>query len=167
MIKNEATKYLDDEKITGLRGAFEHRATWLYFLLKHAKEKGLQWDDFSRDAVRECGHYHGKEKIIANCPKYEDFREFFKAFISEDVAKVLELEVIEKTEDKLYMDFHYCPLVTAWQKLGCTQEEIEQLCDIAMEGDRGVAETLGFDFEIKSKIAEGANTCRIDFNKKK
>ena len=35
--------------------------------------------------------------------------------------------------DTLYLDFHYCPLVKAWQKAGCTDEEIARLCDIAMQ----------------------------------
>ena len=36
-------------------------------------------------------------------------------------------------DDSLYLDFHYCPLVKAWQKAGCTDEEIARLCDIAMQ----------------------------------
>ena len=34
------------------------------------------------------------------------------------------------SDDTLYLDFHYCPLVKAWQKAGCTDEEIARLCDI-------------------------------------
>ena len=64
------------------------------------------------------------------------------------------------------VSYTHLPLVTAWQKLGCSQEDIEKLCDIAMDGDRGIAEEMGFDFKIISKIAEGADTCRIEFSKK-
>ena len=49
---------------------------------------------------------------------------FLEVFIGEEQAKVLELEILDKAEDHLLMDFHYCPLVTAWEKLGCSQEDI-------------------------------------------
>ena len=29
---------------------------------------------------------------------------------------------MENTDDTLYLDFHYCPLVKAWQKAGCSDE---------------------------------------------
>ena len=31
-------------------------------------------------------------------------------------------------------------IVNAWQKLGATPEEIDHLCDIAMEGDRAIGD---------------------------
>lgn len=66
------------------------------------------------------------------------------------------------------MDFHYCPLVEAWQKLGCSDEEIEVLCDIAMNGDRGIASVFDdFKFSLGKTIAQGHNCCEIRFNKKK
>ena len=43
-------------------------------------------------------------------------------------------------DGKLSVDFHYCPLVAAWKKLGATDEECAVLCDIAMDGDRGICE---------------------------
>ena len=36
----------------------------------------------------------------------------------------------DAADGTLYLDFHYCPLVKAWQKAGCTDEEIARLCDI-------------------------------------
>ncbi len=165
-IKNEATKYLDDVATDKTRAAIEHRATWFYLLLDEARKRGLEWDDFARAAIGRCGHFHGQKKIKENCPDYEDMTKFLEVFIGEEQAKVLELEMLDESKDHLLMDFHYCPLVTAWQKLGCSQEDIEKLCDIAMDGDRGIAEEMGFDFKIISKIAEGADTCRIEFSKK-
>lgn len=34
------------------------------------------------------------------------------------------MDVVESTDDTLYLDFHYCPLVKAWQK-GATYPEIK------------------------------------------
>lgn len=166
-IKNEATKYLDDVTATSMRGAIEHRATWFYLLLNEARKRGLDWDDFAREAIKCCGHFHGQKKIIEPCPEFEDMRKFYDAFIGPQMEKVLEVEIIEKTEDNMTLDFHYCPLITAWEKLGCSTEDIEHLCDIAMDGDRGISEEIGFDFVIDKKIAEGDDVCRIRFSKKK
>ena len=165
-IKNNATKYMDDVTTGMVRGAIEPRATWFYLLLDEARKRGLEWDDFARAAIGSCGHFHGQKKIKDNCPDYEDMTKFLEVFIGEEQAKVLELEILDKAEDHLLMDFHYCPLVTAWEKLGCSQEDISHLCDIAMDGDRGIADELGFDFKILRKIADGDDTCRIEFNRK-
>lgn len=161
-INNEPKKYKDDAT-NALRGAIEHRATWMYLLLDEARKNGLSWDDFARKAISKCGLYHGNAKIKDNCPDYKDLTKFLKPFISDETMKVLEVEVLKAEKDELELDFHYCPLVTAWQKLGCSQEDMEHLCDIAMDGDRGIAKECGLDFTIHSKIAEGADSCRISF----
>lgn len=166
VIKNQPSKYLDDVTTTAVRGAIEHRATWFYLLLDEARKRGLQWDTFARDAVSRCGHFHGQKKIKENCADYEDMTKFLEVFIGQEQAKVLELEILDKSQDHLLLDFHYCPLVAAWEKLGCSQEDMEMLCDIAMDGDRGIANEVGFDFKILKKIAEGHDTCRIEFSKK-
>jgi hypothetical protein len=58
-------------------------------------------------------------------------------------------------------------LVSAWKKLGATSEEIEQLCDIAMDGDRGIAEQFAdFGFSLGETIAAGDPVCQIRFDLK-
>ena len=91
---------------------------------------------------------------------------FLEVFIGEEQAKVLELEILDKAEDHLLMDFHYCPLVTAWEKLGCSQEDIAHLCDIAMDGDRGICEKMNFDFYLGKTIAKGDDICEVRITKK-
>ncbi len=164
-IKNNETKFQNDITISTLRGAMEHRATWFYLLLDEARKRGLEWDDFARCAINACGHFHGNSKIKDKCPQYKDMTKFIDAFISEETTKAFEAEVTELSPDSMAMEFHYCPLVSAWEKLGCTKEEIEQLCDIAMDGDRGIAEEMGFDIEISKKIADGDGYCRLKFTK--
>jgi len=46
--------------VSEVRKAIEHRATWMYLLLKEARKRGLDWDDFAREAVRETGCFHGQ-----------------------------------------------------------------------------------------------------------
>ena len=164
-INNTPHKYQDDPEAKLLRGAIEHRATWMYLLMDEAKKQGLDWNDFARKAIFRCGHFHGEHKIKDNCPNYENLEEFYPVFLNEPTEKTLEVEILEKTPDFLHLDFHYCPLVAAWEKLGCTPEEIALLCDIAMDGDRGIAEECGLDITIEKKIAEGDDTCRLAFRK--
>lgn len=69
------------------------------------------------------------------------------------------------TDHELSVDFHYCPLVAAWKKLGATDEECSVLCDIAMDGDRGICEKMGFDFHLGKTIANGDDICEVRIKK--
>jgi len=152
---------------TEVRKAIEHRATWMYLLLKEARERGLEWDDFAREAIRNTGSIHGllkKEKMA----DHSSMEEFQTVFAGETSRGVFEMEIVKEDQDSYHLDFHYCPLVNAWQKLGASPEDIEHLCDIAMDGDRGVAgEFEDFEFTLGHTIAEGDSVCQIRFDKRK
>ncbi len=150
-----------------VRKAIEHRATWMYLLLKEARERGLDWDDFGRAAVRATGAIHGqaRREDMEVPSSMEEFSRTFAAGVSRDV---FEMEVVAADQERYYLDFHYCPLVKAWEKLGATPEDIEQLCDIAMDGDRGIAEQFpDFQFHLGETIAAGHPVCQIRFDLKK
>ncbi len=153
--------------VAEVRKAIEHRATWMYRLLKEARDRGLEWDDIGRKAVRDTGHFHGELRR----EKMEDptsMREFSTVFAAGTSRDVFEMEVLEADEEKYYLDFHYCPLVSAWEKQGASPEEIEHLCDIAMEGDRGMVDQFPeFKFTLGKTIAQGYPVCQIRFDKKK
>ena len=80
---------------------------------------------------------------------------------------VYEMKIRSCTDDELFIDFHYCPLVKAWQKQGCSDEEIRILCDQAMCGDRGIAESFGAELQLPATIANGDGICKIRFMRKK
>ena len=61
----------------------------------------------------------------------------------------------------LNIDFHYCPLAKAWQKQGCSDEEIQLLCNQATCGDRGIAESFGCELDLPSTIAWGIVSARF------
>ena len=78
------------------------------------------------------------------------------------------MEVVEKTEEKLEIHFHYCPYVTEWVKQGRTPEEIANLCEVTMEGDHEFAKAFpGLKFELKGTIADGLPVCTLCFTKRK
>lgn len=158
MINNVPEK--KSEHIEDMRGAFEHRAAWMYLLIKEAQKRGLDYS-FAHDAIRNCGCYHGDNKYT----KTDDMLEFAKEFANQNVVDIFQMDV-DAQADHMNIDFHYCPLVAAWKKLGATDEECAELCQIAMDGDRGIASTFPhFEFHLGKTIAAGDDVCEIRFKK--
>lgn len=158
MIKNVPEQ--KDEHIEDMRGAIEHRAAWMYLLIKEAQKCGLDYS-FAHEAIRKCGCYHGDNKYT----KTDDLVEFSKEFANKNVVNIFQMDV-NAEPDHLDIDFHYCPLVAAWKKLGATDDECAELCQIAMDGDRGIASTFPkFEFHLGKTIAAGDDICEIRFKK--
>lgn len=158
MIKNVPEQ--KSEHIEDLRAAFEHRAAWMYLLIKEARKQGLDYS-FAHDAIRSCGCFHGDNKYT----KTDDLVAFSKEFANQNVIDVFQMDVTAEP-DHMDIDFHYCPLVAAWKKLGATDEECAELCQIAMDGDRGIASTFpDFEFNLGKTIASGDDICEVRFKK--
>jgi len=149
--------------LKAIRGTLEHRATWLYLLLKEAEKKGVHWEDIGYPAVRACGNMHGRE--LVDLGGTNSLKGLKKKLFTLPAQLVFEMKILESTDSKLSIDFGYCPLVAAWQKMGCNDDEIVRLCDIAMEGDRGIAESFGGKMALGGTIAAGDKKCRIRFIK--
>ncbi|MBI9083702.1 MAG: L-2-amino-thiazoline-4-carboxylic acid hydrolase [Desulfobacterales bacterium] len=149
--------------IKAVRGTLEHRATWLYLLVKEAEKKGIGWEEIGYPAIRACGHIHGEN--LVDLSSTSSLKGLKKKLFTLPAQMVFDMKILEVTDNKLSIDFGYCPLVAAWQKLGCTDKEIERLCDIAMEGDRGIAESFGGKLELGGTIAHGDEKCQIRFMK--
>jgi hypothetical protein len=162
-----------------LRNFFEHRALWLYFLYDEARKNGIKPETFAPAAIRRCGIYHGMRALTgkdiaaqtagttasaeaagASC------RLLRKKLFTSIGRAVFEMKFVKLDDDAFDVDFHYCPLVNAWQKQGCSDEEIDRLCDWAMEGDRGIAEVFGCELELKKTIAKGDGVCQIRFKRR-
>ena len=158
-VKNEP-KYKNG-LLQAIRAQLEHRAYWLYLLCDEAQKRGLDPRDFASDAVKRCGLTHGADLVKkGNTDSLKGLR---KTLFTKPAQLVFEMKIQESTDDKLSIDFHYCPLVKAWQKQGCTDEEIRVLCDHAMCGDRGIAESFGCELDLPSTIANGDDICQIRF----
>lgn len=160
-IKNHPT--VNEPEVLNMRSALEHRATWMSLLIDEIRKNGADWESMARQAIRRCGVFHGNHKFSYTA----DMQAFADQFASELYRKIFEMDVKELTQDRFVIEFNYCPLVTAWQKLGRPEEEIETLCDIAMEGDRGIADVFkDFTFELGNTIAKGGRCCEIVFTRK-
>jgi len=170
-IKNIAKK--NGFLVRNLRNFFEHRALWLYFLCDEARKKGIKPENFAPAAIRRCGIYHGmraltgKDTAVQTAGAKGGSCRLLQKKLFPSVGKaIFEMKFLKLDDDAFDIDFYYCPLVTAWQKQGCSDEEIDKLCDWAMEGDRGIAEAFGCDLELKKTIAKGDGVCQIRIKRK-
>ena len=58
--------------------------------------------------------------------------------------------------------------MAAWKKQTNDEKDIEKLCDIAMDGDRGIVSMFpDFEFVLEETIAQGKPVCRIIITRKK
>ncbi len=153
-----------DSHIEAIRNAIEHRATWMYLLMDEARKRGLDWEDFGRQAVLRCGRFHGSTKF----PKTDSIKTFGEAFVTEDLKKVFDMKVLQCDEEAFTVEFSYCPLLSAWLKQTDNEKDIALLCDIAMDGDRGIVkEYPEFAFDLEKTIACGDAVCRLTISKAK
>ena len=148
--------------IRSIRELLEHRALWMYLLCDEAKKKGLPPEEYAPEAIKRCGIYQGAE-LRKKAGGGDSLKGLKKTLFSKFAQWVFEMDIKRCTDDNLDIDFHYCPLVKAWQKQGCSDEEIELLCDHAMCGDRGIAESFGCTLQLHKTIAKGDEICEIRF----
>ncbi|HOV94770.1 MAG TPA: L-2-amino-thiazoline-4-carboxylic acid hydrolase [Spirochaetales bacterium] len=161
-IKNKAT--LHEDKIELARSCIEHRATWMALTYAEMEKAGVDAEKITRAAVRKCGNIHGL-RFREQCKNPDDLVEFAGIFLTEDGRKNFEMNVHDVDHDNIKSDFHYCPLVSAWQKLGLDDDTIALFCDIAMDGDRGIAESMRITLDLGDTIAKGCDTCKLHFHK--
>ena len=151
-----------EEYVQKVRGAMQHRAQWLYLLLDEAKKRGADWEDAARAATSRCGCFQGAD-LNACWEDHSSLKSFAQVFADEDFQKYFDMEILESTDGLLWIKFHHCPLVAGWQAIGCSDQEVAKLCDIAMDGDRNIAKSCGLDFELGETIAEGGSCCELTF----
>jgi hypothetical protein len=149
--------------IKAIRGLLEHRAAWLYLLLDEAQKRGYSTEDFAKSAIMRCGCFQGDQLIATAGTK--SLKRLKKMLFTLPARLVFEMKILACTDDQLDIDFHYCPLVAAWQARGVADEEIAKLCDIAMQGDRGIAMSFGCELELGETIAKGHRKCEIRFKR--
>ena len=149
--------------LQAIRAQLEHRAHWLYLLCDEAQKRGLDPRDFGSAAVKRCGLSQGDDLVRKGGT--DSLKGLRKTLFTKPAQLVFEMKILESTDDKLSIDFHYCPLVKAWQKAGCTDEEIAMLCDIAMCGDHGIGECYGSVLDLPKCIAKGDDVCSLRYRK--
>ena len=156
---------LKNPLLMAIREQLEHRALWMYLLCDEARKKGLNPEEYAPAAIKRCGLYQGAN-LVQKGGMGKSLKGLKKALFGKAAQWVFEMKIQRCTDDNLDIDFHYCPLVKAWQKQGCSDEEIQLLCDHAMCGDRGIAESFGCKLDLPKTIAKGDGVCQIRFVRK-
>jgi len=157
-----------DEMAAVNRKQIEHRATWMALIYDEMVKAGIDGEAVIRRAIKRCGQIHGEDmkKRCDNPNKIEDFK---KAFLNDVGMKTFEMQVVDDDASNetasFNIDFHFCALVNAWKKLGLDDKTCALLCDMAMDGDRSIAEVMGFQFELGWTIAQGCPDCQLRFRK--
>ena len=162
-IKNEAR--IRNPLIVAIREQLEHRALWMYLLCDEAEKKGLTSTEYAPEAIHRCGLYQGAG-LRQKAGGGSSLKGLKKTLFSKIAQWVFEMKILRCDDDHLDIDFSYCPLVKAWQKQGCTDQQIQTLCDHAMCGDRGIGESFGCELQLPATIARGDQVCKIRFVRK-
>lgn len=161
-IKNEGNKV--DEKIGINRAQIEHRATWMGLIYDEMTKIGIDAEPILRKAIRRCGNIHG-DMFKKMCKDPSNLNEFEQVFFNEIGVNTFNMKNITSDNDNATSEFNYCALVNAWQKLGFDDATCDKLCDIAMDGDRGIADAMGMKLDLNNTIAKCNKTCDLHFHK--
>lgn len=161
IVKNEPR--IKTPLTVGIREQLEHRALWMYLLTDEAQKKGLAREDYVPDAIKRCGLYQGAN-LVEKGGMGTSLKGLKKALFGFFAQRVFEMDIVRCDDDHLDIDFHYCPLVKAWQRQGCSDEEIAIMCDHAMCGDRGIGECFNAVLDLPSTIAKGGETCQLRYH---
>lgn len=153
-----------DEKVEAVRSAIEFRAVWMGLIYDEMRKAGVDAEDIIRKAIRRCGReIHGVRAANTVEGRPLDGPDIEKFSFNELMRKVFEMNPVTSDKDNADAYLNYCPLVAAWQKMGFDDETIDLLCDMTMEGDKGVADANGFKLHLGSTIGSGCEKCNIHF----
>ena len=146
------------------RAQIEHRATWMGLMYDEMKKAGLDAEGIIRRAIKRTGRIHG-ENLRKQCVDPNNCEDFRNVFVGDLGIKSFNMHNISSDKDNVKTNFQYCALVSAWQKLNFDDDTIALLCDMAMDGDRTIAETMGLKFDLACTIAQGCPECKLHFHK--
>jgi hypothetical protein len=143
--------------IAKVRAAIKDRATWFALLYRSFQEAfpASEVERLARKAIFEFGRMKAR-----NDPADFSARAWVDKHVSKGSALVFDSDV-EINEGGAVQRMKFCALVEAWREMGCSPEEIDLFCDIAMEGDRGRADAHGVRMELEERIARGNPYCQL------
>ncbi|ADK81826.1 L-2-amino-thiazoline-4-carboxylic acid hydrolase [Sediminispirochaeta smaragdinae] len=147
------------EMLTKIRAAIEDRAAWFAFL----------YDEFTKllpeekviEASRRAIHKFGTLKA-KNDPEPFHAKDWVLRHKEKGSAAVFDSD-IDFSKTRATQKMNYCPLVESWSKLGYSPDKIDLFCDIAMDGDRGRADSHdGIQMKLHETIGKGCKFCRLE-----
>lgn len=145
-----------------IRGLSRQRAEYVYYILKAARESGIDFHDFARKGLIDLGVLRAERGM--NGQTFENVRQFFDALAPEKMRRAFGMEG-EYVDDYLKVHVSYCPLVDAWERLDLPQEEIRDLCEVFMSGDmQSYCSMPGLHCEWIHSLAHGDGECMFVYS---
>ncbi len=147
----------EKEMIDKVRAAIKDRATWFALLYRTFKEAipEKEVERLFRKAIFEFGRMKATKDPADFSP-----RAWVERHVTKGSSLVFDSDV-EINEKGAVQRMKFCALVEAWKEMGCTPQEIDLFCDIAMEGDRGRADAHGVRMELEERIGRGDKFCNL------
>ena len=149
-----------NELVQKIRGGMQDRAR--YFACMYRSFSTVlspeETERLAREAIREYGRIRAErdgKKITGE--------EWVDIHLSQ-MGDVFESK-IEKFDDRSEQHMTHCALLEEWKQMGCTPEEQDLFCDIAMELDRSRAKSHGIPCEIRERLGKGDTFCRVVLGK--
>ena len=157
MLKTDHSK--QSVEIETMRAMIKDRGKYLYQLaVAEKKHDPENWEKVFREAL----HNYGCANFCAKFSDVEDLAEFQKRYLSKTTKKVFDSDVIEKADDHIIIKAGYCPLMHAWVEAGGDDKFVGLLCDIAMDGDRGMINSIpNLCLDLKKSLAFGDEQCEF------
>lgn len=165
-IKNKPN-ITDDYVVNVRRAAIEHRGKWAAAFYEEAKAEGIDLEPIMRRAIRKVGLRAGEKEKKDFEGKDLNAETYAKYFTGKALSDTFEKKLVSADENEAVVTLNYCALLKAWQDMGMSDEECAMMCSIAMEGDRGIAEGVGLDFELEGTLADGCECCTLRYRTKK
>ena len=151
--------FTQQELTDAFRAAIEDRAKWFCLLGKNTPEG---FDEIAYKAITEFGVEKGK--ALGEC---RDATDFAKGILTGHAREAFAMEAVKLEEGESIIKFHKCPLVDSWRKMGCTDEEVAHLCDLASYGDFGMVSVFPhLDLKFNQLIARKQECCEMVITKK-
>lgn len=146
-------------EIEAMRKMIRDRGRYLYFLVTAAKEKHADWEDFSREALTQYGCFRFQEAFS----QVEGLDDFVEAYLNDTTKQVFDSDLIERDGEHLVIKAGYCPLMHAWVECaGGDDAYVAKLCDIAMDGDRAMVNSIpALKFGLRKSLAFGDAQCEF------
>jgi hypothetical protein len=152
-----AKQVTQKEMIDKVRAAIKDRATWFALLYRsfQAAFPAPEVERLARQAIFDFGRMKARRD-----PEHFNSAAWVEKHVTKGSALVFDSDV-EINDGHAVQRMKFCALVEAWREMGCTPEEIDLFCDIAMEGDRGRADAHGVRMELEERIARGNPYCQL------
>lgn len=147
-----------------LRTAMETRAAMIYYFVKAAKDMGYDYVELGRKAMFDNGIYKAKTSFT----KTDKVEHFAQDYMRPETVEAFDGKIICCTSECMQEESTYCPLVACWQRLTDDEKFLEELCDIAMCGDRGILSCYPeFEFSLLGTLFDEGKTCRVQVTKRR